>query len=269
MRRYRMMVVDDEEIVRTAIKNSIPWEQYQVEIVFCAANAPEALAWLEHGQADLVLTDIRMPVIDGLKLVEILSEKVPQMEYIIISSYADFEYARKAMRFGARDYLLKPVDTDTLISAVCKARDEWEVLSSTAGRAEPGLVQRRYSPTVTRLVRLIDEEISNEELSLKWISHKKMYLNENYLGKLFQKETGKRFTAYMYEQRMLLAARMIKNDPEILVQEVAQHTGYGDNAQYFSIAFKKYTGYSPSEYRKKLPEMHPDQGEDRENSLKG
>ena len=116
-----------ETWVREAIRGTIPWEQHQVEIVSCAANAPEAMAWLEENKADLVITDIRMPVIDGLALVEILREKHPEMDFIIISGYADFEYARQAMRYGVRDYLLKPVDTNTLVNAVCKARDEWEM----------------------------------------------------------------------------------------------------------------------------------------------
>jgi YesN/AraC family two-component response regulator len=251
MKAYRVLVVDDEAIVREAIKSSIHWEQYQIEIGACVANAPDAIAWLEHEHADLVITDIRMPVIDGLALVEILRAKYPEMEFLIISGYADFEYARQAMRFGVRDYLLKPVDTNTLVNAVCKARDEWEMQHDRMhDRQIP--VSRQFSPTVARLLGILDEEIANEELSLKWISHQKMFLNENYLGKLFQKETGQRFTAYMYEQRMLLAKRLISNNPDILVQEIARKTGYGDNAQYFSIAFKKYTGLSPSDYRKKL-----------------
>ena len=248
MRTFRVLVADDEEIVRKAIKGSIPWEQHEVEIVFCAANAPEAISWLEHDTADLVITDIRMPVIDGLALVEILRSKYRDMEFIIISGYADFEYARQAMRFGVRDYLLKPVDTNTLINAVCKARDEWEAQN----RGEQPLSAQALSPTVSRLLSILDEEIANEELSLKWISHSKMFLNENYLGKLFQKETGRRFTAYMYEQRMLLAKRLLSNDPDMLISQIAQKTGYCDNAQYFSIAFKKFTGFTPSEFRKNI-----------------
>ena len=255
MRSYRVMVVDDEDIVREAIKSSIPWEQYQVEVVACAANAPDAIAWLEHDQADLIITDIRMPVIDGLALVEILRAKNPDMEFIIISGYADFEYARQAMRFGVRDYLLKPVDMNTLVNAVCKARDEWEVQHEIDPQGDHNHITRQFSPTVSRILNLLDEEIANEGLSLKWISRQKMFLNENYLGKLFQKETGQRFTAYMYEQRMLLAKRLMSANPDILIQEIAQKTGYGENAQYFSIAFKKYTGLSPSEYKKQLLQM--------------
>ena len=252
MNTYRIVIVDDEAIVRDAIRCSIPWDKYQIEPVFCAANAPEALEYLNTHEAELVLTDIRMPVIDGLKLVEMLRARFAEMDFIIISGYADFEYARQAMRFGARDYLLKPVDTGTLLSAVLKARDEWELQRSLPEKSEPHQPACRYSPTVTRLIGIIDEEIASEDLSLKWISREKMYLNENYLGKLFQKETGLRFTAYLYEQRMLLALRLMRQNPDVLIQEVAQRTGYGDNAQYFSIAFKKYTGLTPSEYRKKL-----------------
>ena len=79
-----------------------------------------------------------------------------------------------------------------------------------------------------------------------------MYLNENYLSKLFQKEMHQRFSAYLLERRMLLAMRLMLHDPDVLIQTVARETGFGSNAQYFSIAFKKYTGYTPTDYRRML-----------------
>ena len=257
---YRIMVVDDEEFVREAVAAQVPWEKYQIEVVKTAQNAIEALDYLREHEVNLMLTDIRLPVMDGLELVRRAREEKPEVDFIMISGYADFEYARQAMRCGALDYLLKPLNEVSLLSAVRKAQESWEQrrlarqlkglgvdmeYQETAGRAA-------YSPTVSQLLAIVNEEIANEELTLKWISSERMYLNETYLSKLFQKEVGQKFTAYLVQQRMLLAMRLMLRLPDAMIQTIAARTGFGDNAQYFSIVFKKYTGLTPSEFRKKL-----------------
>ena len=159
-----------------------------------------------------------------------------------------------------RDYILKPVDETSLLSAIKAARDAWDQKRFTQSVQRIGLdvplpestALQAHSPTVSRLLNLVEEEIANEDLSLKWISAEKMFLNENYLSKLFQKELKQRFSAYLLERRMLLAMRLMLRDPDILIQTVARETGFGSNSQYFSSTFKKYTGYTPTEYRRRL-----------------
>ena len=100
----------------------------------------------------------------------------------------------------------------------------------------------------------MQEEISNEELSLKWISAQKLFLNENYLSKVFQKEVGQKFSAYLLDRRMMLAMEMLARDGDALILDVARAAGFGENSQYFSSSFKKYTGYTPTEYKKYIKE---------------
>ena len=257
---YRIMVIDDEEFVREAVATLVPWAQYQIEVVRTAQNAIEALEYLREHEVNLLLADIRLPVMDGLELVRRAREQNPQLDFIMISGYADFEYARQAMRYGALDYLLKPLNAVSLLSAVRRAQERWEQrqfarrlqgLGMDMAYQEPG-GRASYSPTVSQLLSIVNEEIANEDLSLKWISSERMYLNETYLSKLFQKEVGQKFTAYLVQQRMMLAMRLMLRVPDAMIQSVAEQTGFGDNAQYFSIVFKKYTGMTPSEFRKKL-----------------
>lgn len=260
---YRLMVVDDERIVREAIASHIPWETYGIRVVFTAANALEALEYLQNNQAELILADIRMPVMDGIELLKRAKRLDAETDFIILSGYADFSYAQEALRHGARDYLLKPLDEAALVTAVLKCKNEKEnrrFLKEIG--TNPALTrilpesqkQKTYSQTIQKTLRTVQEEISNEELSLKWISANKLFLNENYLSKVFQKEVGQKFSAYLLERRMMLAMELLAKDGDTLISEVARTAGFGDNSQYFSSTFKKYTGYTPTEFKKYIRE---------------
>lgn len=257
---YRVMVVDDEPIVRKAIADQIAWEKYQISIVKTAAHAIEALDYLREHDVELMLVDVRLPVMDGLELIRRVRQLNREIEFVVISGYSDFTYAQQAVRLGVRDYLLKPVDETSLLGAIKAGRDAWEQKRflhqlQQAGAPVPqpeSAMLHRHSPTITRLLSIVEEEIANENLSLKWISAEKMFLNENYLSKLCQKELKQRFSAYLLERRMLTAMRLMMHHPDMMIQEIARETGFGSNSQYFSIAFKKYSGYTPTEYRKLL-----------------
>ncbi|MGI6008390.1 MAG: response regulator transcription factor [Ruminococcus sp.] len=259
---YNIMIVDDEKYVREAIQDAVEWENYGVEVVKTAANAPEALDYLERAKkheegykkVDLILTDVRMPVVNGIDLIRQVARDYPKVDTIIISGYAEFDYARQALRYGAKDYLLKPISEGALIDAVLNrknSREKKELLEQTGESQEPA-ENIHYSSTVRRIISIVNNEISNEDLSLKWISANRLFLNENYLGKLFQKETGRKFNTWLLEKRMTMAMRLMAEDPDAQIQSIADQTGYGNNSQYFSIAFKKYTGKTPSEYKKIL-----------------
>ncbi len=265
---YRIMIVDDERIVREAIAYHIAWETYGVLVEKVAANAVEALEYLEKYTVDLMLVDIRMPVMDGIELLKRVRAAGRETACIILSGYADFSYAQEALRFGAKDYLLKPLEETVLVEAVLKCRDEkrknqfLDQLQFLQGAGGPGTGnvpspagdKRRFSNTVNHIIAIVEEEIANEDLNLKWISQQKLFLNENYLGKIFQKEVKQKFSAYLLERRKLLAMHMLAGEGDLLVADVAAATGFGNNPGYFASTFKKYTGYTPTEYKKKLRE---------------
>lgn len=264
---YRVMVVDDEPIVRSAIADQIAWEKHQIAIVKTAAHAIEALDYLREHDVELMLVDVRLPVMDGLELIRQVRQMNRKIEFVVISGYSDFTYAQQAVRLGVRDYILKPVDEASLLSAVKAGRDAWEQKRFLQQLERTGVLvpkaetaaSQHHSPTVIRLLSIVEEEIANENLSLKWISAEKMFLNENYLSKLCQKELGQRFSAYLLERRMLTAMRLMMHHPDMMIQEIARETGFGSNSQYFSITFKKYSGYTPTEYRKLLTRQSSDQ----------
>lgn len=106
-----------------------------------------------------------------------------------------------------------------------------------------------YSSLIRDTINIIDDNIENENLSLRWLAGTILYTNVDYLGKLFKKETGKNFSHYVMEKRMELAKTLILEGKMDRIYEVAESVGYGSNSQYFSQVFKKYTGVSPLEYK--------------------
>ena len=110
-------------------------------------------------------------------------------------------------------------------------------------------IVKRYSSLIENTLEVIENNISNEDLSLRWLAGTILYTNVDYLGKLFKKETGKNFSHYVMEKRMEMAKSLIVEGKKDRIYEVAEKVGYGSNPQYFSQVFKKYTGASPLEYK--------------------
>jgi two-component system, response regulator YesN len=107
-----------------------------------------------------------------------------------------------------------------------------------------------HSKLVRTVVQYLQEHLENEDLSLKWLSNHVLYLSDGYISKLFIKETGEKFSHYLMRVRMEKAKELIEKSDDDRICEVAQKVGFGNNPQYFSQLFKKYTGWSPSEYKK-------------------
>lgn len=265
---YKIMIVDDERIVRESIASYIAWEKYQITVVNTSANAIEALEYIEEHEVNLILADIRMPVMDGIELLKHVRSRKWDIDFVILSGYADFDYAREAIRYGVKDYLLKPLDETALISVVLKCRDSRNnqqfinsINQTPIFKNIPNSSDKKnnYSQTINKIIQLVEEEIANEKLSLKWISSQKLFLNENYLGKVFQKEVKQKFSSYLLERRMLLAMQLLAGNIDATILDVAQSAGFGDNSQYFSTAFKKYTGYTPTDYKRKIKESKESQ----------
>lgn len=106
-----------------------------------------------------------------------------------------------------------------------------------------------HSAVIQKMIDLVKDNLGNADLSLKWVANK-VFMNADYLGKLFKQETGKKFSNYVTEVRIKKAIEQIQSMDDVKVFTIAEAIGFGDNPQYFSQVFKKITGYSPSEYKK-------------------
>ena len=517
MKMFKVLLVDDERIILEGISTMIDWHACQSELIGTCRNGVEALAFIQEHKPDIVISDIKMPGMDGLKLVETVHALNEDIAFILLSGFDDFQYARTAMQFGVKHYLLKPCNENSIMHALKEAIDdlrskrtkeqfminlqselakalpiakeqflkelvtnktygdrEWEeyrrlfhiteqpktvqlilfhlegiyeyehlfavkniaedvlghdlvLLGTTIGKqvllllkesyeqgwlssrlevikrtyltfykldltiavsdAEPiNAVRRLYHETlecinyryylgegaiifkkdiadvmtdtptfyfddeqlsiyiksgdwdsarkelsrffhllteqrldiamsksyalsllvaITRLCRredithymhsiakleelhslplikqyilsvaeqitdanmkmqknkhssiinrvfeVVEQYLGNTELSLNWIAGEVLFMNADYLGKLFKKETGEKFSNYVMRLRIEKAIEVIESSPDVKVFELAEQLGFGDNPQYFSQVFKKYTGQTPTEYIK-------------------
>jgi two-component system response regulator YesN len=119
---FRVILVDDEPIILRSLKVAIPWEELNISIVGEARNGEQALAMVNELSPHMIISDIRMPGIDGITLMKRVLSDNPKRLFIFISGYGEFEYAREALREGAFDYLLKPIDHEELIEMIKRAK---------------------------------------------------------------------------------------------------------------------------------------------------
>ncbi|WP_449537856.1 response regulator transcription factor [Ferdinandcohnia sp. Marseille-Q9671] len=120
----KMLIVDDEPIISQGLRLTIPWDEYGIEVIGEAGSGKEASEILSNQQVDIVLTDVRMPEMDGIQLARFIHDSMPHVHVIIISGYDEFDYAQKAIRYQVKDYLLKPVDIDELVEKVQQLKNE-------------------------------------------------------------------------------------------------------------------------------------------------
>lgn len=122
----KVFLVEDESIVREGLRDNIPWQQYGYEFVGEASDGEMALPLIQKAKPDVLLTDIKMPFMDGLSLSKLVHQEFPEMKIIIISGYDDFEYARGAILVGAEQYLLKPITRAALQKALAELKTKIE-----------------------------------------------------------------------------------------------------------------------------------------------
>ena len=121
-----LLIIDDEQIVREGLKTIFPWAEYGFTVCGEAKNGEEGVSLIRSLNPDLVLLDIRLPKLDGLEVLKTVREEGFGGQIIILSGYADFDYAKTAIRLGVCSYLLKPIDEEELLHAVKQAKETLE-----------------------------------------------------------------------------------------------------------------------------------------------
>ncbi|WP_136604197.1 response regulator transcription factor [Paenibacillus dokdonensis] len=125
---YKVMIVDDEMLARVGIKSLIPWEESGFVVVKEAENGKKAFEWIMENPVDIVITDIKMPIMNGIELIRQVRERKPGVKFLVLSSFDDFEYVREALKNGAEDYFIKlQMNPEQLLGQLVKVAEKLEL----------------------------------------------------------------------------------------------------------------------------------------------
>lgn len=247
----RLMVVEDEPPIMRQIVKLIEEYSDAYEVAATAGNGKKALELLEEVNVEVVFSDIKMPLVDGLELAEQLKVKFPNIIVVIVSGYQDFQFARKAIQFHVYEYLLKPVSKDAmdkLLSAIEAEVEQKRNLKKQENSAENDSKRVSNHSTAEKIELYLknnySETITNTLLS------KKFGFVPSYISKIFRAYKGMSPSEYLTFYRIDISKKLISEQPDLLLKEVSEMVGFSDQ-HYFSKTFKKETGMWPTEYRSK------------------
>ncbi|MGP9076492.1 response regulator transcription factor [Geobacillus thermodenitrificans subsp. calidus] len=250
-----ILVVDDEPRAREGIKRALEKWASGKHRIMTASNGKEALTILQQEKVHVLLTDIRMPEITGLEVLERMNEEEVSPVVIIISAYPDFDYAQKAIGLGVLNYLLKPIKKSELIDVIEKAihvsnkKERERVIEKVI---DDKLINAFDQSSQTRepvreAIQFIDHHLK-QDLSLKDVAEH-VHLNPSYFSTLFKEQMKLTFSEYLTRRRMQRAKELLITT-RMTVSEIAEECGY-KTTKYFIRLFKEMEGETPNSYRKR------------------
>ena len=241
----KVLVVEDEEMIRKGIVLAVDWAAMDCVVVGEAANGVEALEAVERLNPSLIITDLKMPRMDGIEMLRCLRDRGNHVYVIILTAYDSFTYAQSALRLGAVDFLLKPFHDGDLEQAVTALRRRMEG-AEREEPALPGLKKGDKSKYVLEAMDYIGKHYQDPNISISDIALD-LGISEGHLSRTFKKETDYTLLNYLTRYRIHKAMELLR-DCRVKVYEVAAQVGYRD-ITYFSATFKRVTGLTPSEYQ--------------------
>ena len=246
---YRLVIIDDEEASREALCQSFAWDQFGFEVVAQFGNARIAFDWIDANPVDLILCDIVMPGMDGLELARLIYTHHPEIKFVFFSAHPDFEYAKTAIEYGVKAYLIKPVRYKELLDILAKIKsqlDSEQIVSATTTPAK-SLGALSFQD---RIIQRVNEYLENNYRNATLEGAAELVrMNPSYLSQFYKSQTGLYFSNVLTRIRME-HARELLNDVRNHVSDVSEMVGYS-NAKNFSRAFKNYFGRRPNEERRK------------------
>ncbi len=245
----RVVIVEDEDIIREGLISTLDWQSMGACVVGEAADGQEGLQVVEAQQPDVVLTDIRMPRLSGLAMAEALRRSGCYAALVFLTSYADFSYAQEALRLGAADYLLKPVEEDALRAVLQKL--------ACADRVPDGpvlvdwlplLQQDNLNPYVRDVLGLIAAQYK-ERLSIERAADA-LGISASYLSRKLKEQTGHTFNSLVTRYRLQQSLSLLR-EGRLRVYEVAEQVGFSDYKNFAQV-FRKYLQMTPSQFMQGL-----------------
>lgn len=250
---YSILIVDDETYIRQGLKKFLAWDTYGFIIAGEAPNGIEARSIYDKTPVDVIITDIKMPGMNGFDLIDSFTDFGNRPYFIILSGYSEFEFARKAIERSVVHYLLKPLQENELIAVITKIKNkldktaqihqESKITSEILARCRAGDSRKVLSEMILFLEKNMAQNLTLEILS------KQFRMNSNYICQLFKKQLGMNFLELLISIRME-KAKLLLSDLTLKIYDVSYMVGYEDS-RYFSQLFRKHNHMTPSEFREK------------------
>ncbi len=238
----KILVCDDEDIIRQGIRRIIERSYPDVQVNSSCGSGLEAWKEILCFQPDIVIADIRMPGLNGLELIEKCGELEHRPQFVIVSAYDEFSYAQKALRFGVREYLLKPVNHFRLLEIL-------DILTGECARTDNRNRRAADESSVSERARKYMEHNFYRQITLEEVSEK-TGVTPGYLSAVFKRETGMKYIDYLTELRLEKAKNLIEQT-DLKVASVASMVGYL-SPKYFTRLYRRRFGVNPAEDRKVL-----------------
>ena len=244
----KILVVEDEAPIREWISYTIKNISKDFELIGSSKNGKEAYELSLKLKPDVIITDIKMPVMDGLELSKKIKEIMPEVFIIILTNFAEFNYAKEAISFGAYEYLIKSeIITkeikDLLFRVDEKLKEkETNIKNLLVNKRE---AKKKYSKTIEKSIKYIEENYKSHISLIDVAKH--IYLSHEYFSRLFKEEVGENFSTYLTLYRINKARELIKGT-DMKISQIAMEVGYS-NPGYFSKNYKKYIGKTPEDDR--------------------
>lgn len=247
----RVMIADDEEVIRRGLEKITSRMDLEVEVIGSYGNGLEAwnhLRELSQKDIDLLITDIKMPRMDGFKLIEEVRGHLKHLPIAVLSGFSEFEYARRAMRHGVLDYLLKPIEKAQLYDLL-KSVEENKKLQSVEAEPEGAeqLAPEGGEHYVVEQTKSILEKEYGHNFELERLAET-VGMNASYISRLFKYKTGQTITDFLIGIRIAKAKELLIGQPDLKNYEIAERVGYSDPV-YFNKLFKKMCGMTPKDYK--------------------
>jgi YesN/AraC family two-component response regulator len=264
---FSILIAEDEEVFRRVLPLIIDWASLGFRIAGTAENGQAALEFCERERVDVVLTDIRMPVLNGIELAMELRLRSPATKVVLLSAFEDFRYARMGIECGVHGYILKSEGEEEIERYFSKLRPvlDAEAVAAPAIQGCPDDPEEVFEPCGgqpmegpsldQRGLKLVREAIAGMQasyqgtVSLESVAAR-LKVHPAHLSRVFSRDYGKTFTSVLRDIR-IEAAKGLLADGRNRIYEVADLVGF-EKPRYFSELFKKATGYTPHEYREKF-----------------
>ena len=239
---FSVLILDDNKPVAMQIYRTIPWDEIDCQVVGVLNDGLSGRETIERLKPDLIITDIEMPGLSGLQMIEVTQKYIPNSKLIFISAYDKFSYAHQALKFKACDYLLKPFTQSELRHAVDIALEELSENKQTTHQ------DNAYSPLMNDVLSYL-KNVGFGQVTMEMVAEH-FDMSPSKLDRLIKKETNMRYSELIAQIRIERAKELL-DVPYLNISDIASRVGYSDYLTFYKV-FVRSEKISPTEYRKNL-----------------